>query len=223
MAAPTPIDANPLASRHPDPSRPSRIPRVPNEPSPISRHLPPRHPHPAQPPACAKTSLPNEPKAPFIFNNMHSYDEPNEPKQLKPAPHGPKSLCYPKFPGGVLMRTFFLCLIAAAAHAATTVYQASVDQLTVVHGAAAADSAIRHTAPKSLRVEPGGQFSDALVRSAPVALTIGKRYELSAWVRTENLTVRDTGRSPIATGAALSMASMPFDVHSESLARSEEH
>jgi len=114
------------------------------------------------------------------------------------------------------MRTFFLCLIAAAAHAA--VYQASVDQLTVVHGAAAADSAIHHSAPKSLRVEPGGQYPDALVRSAPVSLTIGKRYELSAWVRTDNLTVRDTDRSPIATGAALSMASMPFDVHSESLA-----
>ena len=116
------------------------------------------------------------------------------------------------------MRTISLCLIAAAAHAATTVYQASVDQLTVVHGTAAADSAIHHTAPKSLRVEPGGPYPDALVRSAPVALTIGKRYELSAWVRTESLTVRDTARSPIATGAALSMASMPFDVHSESLA-----
>src|SRR5664280_373211 len=116
------------------------------------------------------------------------------------------------------MRTFFLCLTAVAAHAATTVYQASVDQLTVVHGAAAADSAIHHAAPKSLRVEPGGQYPDALVRSAPVSLTIGKRYELSAWVRTENVTVRDTDRSPIATGAALSMASMPFDVHSETIA-----
>jgi hypothetical protein len=116
------------------------------------------------------------------------------------------------------MRAFFLCLIAVASHAATSVYQASVEQLTVVHGTAAADSAIHHTAPKSLRVEPGGQYADALVRSAPVALTIGKRYELSAWVRTENLTVRDTDRSPIATGATLSMASMPFDVHSESLA-----
>src|ERR1035437_9858765 len=125
-------------------------------------------------------------------------------------------LCYPKCPGGPSMRTFFLCLIAVAAHAA--VYQASVDQLTVVHGAAAADSAIHHSAPKSLRVEPGGQYPDALVRSAPVSLTIGKRYELSAWVRTDNLTVRDTDRSPIATGAALSMASIPFDVHSETLA-----
>ena len=99
------------------------------------------------------------------------------------------------------MRTFSLCLMAVAAHAATTVYQASVDQLSVVHGAAAADSAIHHAAPQSLRVEPGGQYSDALVRSVPVSLAIGKRYELSAWVRTENLTVRDTGRSPIATGA----------------------
>jgi hypothetical protein len=116
------------------------------------------------------------------------------------------------------MRAILLCLIAVAANAATTVYQASVEQLTVVHGTAVADAAIRHTAPKSLRVEPGGQYADALVRSAPVALTIGRRYELSAWVRTESLTVRDTGRSPIATGAALSMASMPFDVHSESLA-----
>ena len=116
------------------------------------------------------------------------------------------------------MRTFSLCLMAVAAHGATTIYQASVDQLSVVHGAAATDSAIHHAAPQSLRVEPGGRYSDALVRSVPVSLAIGKRYELSAWVRTENLTVRDTGRSPIATGAALSMASMPFDVHSESLA-----
>ncbi len=116
------------------------------------------------------------------------------------------------------MRIVYLSLIAVAAHAATTVYQASVDQLTVVHGAAAADSAVHHAAPKSLRVEPGGQYPDAIVRSAPVSLTIGKRYELSGWVRTDNLTVRDTDRSPIATGAALSMASMPFDVHSETLA-----
>ncbi len=116
------------------------------------------------------------------------------------------------------MRTIFLCLIAVASHAATTIYQASLDQLTVVHGAAAADADVHHSAPKSLRIEPGGQYPDAQVRSAPVSLTVGKRYELSGWVRTENLTVRDTDRSPIATGAALSMASMPFDVHSETIA-----
>ena len=46
---------------------------------------------------------------------------------------------------------------------------------------------------------------------------IGKRYELTGWIRTEQLNVRDLDRSPIATGASLSMASMPFDVHSESV------
>ena len=50
-----------------------------------------------------------------------------------------------------------------------------------------------------------------------MTLTVGKSYELSAWVRTENLEVRDVDRSPIATGASIGMASMPFDVHSESL------
>src|ERR1019366_3205870 len=145
MAAPTHIDASPLATRQRGLNRPSRTTPVPNEPSPISGHLHLRHPHPAQPPLeCASASLPNEPKASFIFKNIHSYDEPNEPKQLKPAPRAPRSLCYPKFPGGVPMRTISLCLIAVAAHAATTVYQASVDQLTVVHGTVAADSAIHH-------------------------------------------------------------------------------
>src|SRR3954449_6874762 len=109
------------------------------------------------------------------------------------------------------MRTLAF-LAAVAAHAAT-VYQPTLDNLAIVHGAAVPDAAIHRTAPRSLRVEPGGQYPDALIRSAAVNLTIGKRYELSGWVRTESLTVRDTDRSPIATGAALSMASMPFDVH----------
>ena len=56
------------------------------------------------------------------------------------------------------------------------------------------------------------------MQSAPIALTIGKSYELTGWIRTDKLTVRDLDRSPIATGAALSMASLPFDVQSESLA-----
>src|SRR5437868_3411452 len=112
------------------------------------------------------------------------------------------------------MRVLTLFLAAIAAHAATTVYQASLDSLSIVHGAATPDAAVHRTASRSLRVEPGGQYPDAIVRSAAVNLTIGKRYELSGWVRTENLVVRDTDRSPIATGAALSMASMPFDVHS---------
>ncbi len=120
-----------------------------------------------------------------------------------------------------------ICLLAAcllatgAAQAATTVYQASFDQpnhgWSVIHGAALADASIHHGTGKSLRIEPGGQAPDAIVRSAPVSLTIGKRYELSGWVRTDSLTVRDLDRSPIAVGAAISMASMPFDVHSTSL------
>lgn len=71
----------------------------------------------------------------------------------------------------------------------------------------------KHT---SLRVEAAGE-SGAFIRSTPVNLTVGKRYELSGWVRTENLKVHDVDRSPIATGASFGMASMPFDVHSESL------
>jgi Phospholipase B len=110
-----------------------------------------------------------------------------------------------------------LALFLATAAQAATVYQASLDNLTVLHGTATPDVAVHRAAPRSLRVESGGQYPDAIVRSAPVNLTIGKRYELSGWVRTQDLKVRDTDRSPIATGAALSMASMPFDVHSASL------
>lgn len=120
------------------------------------------------------------------------------------------------------MSRLAVCLLAAvAAQAATTVYEASFDQpnhgWTTVHGATSADASIHHGTGKSLRVEPGGPSPDGLVRSAPVSLTIGKRYELSGWVRTEAISVRDLDRSPIATGATLSMASMPFDVHSASL------
>src|SRR6516165_12822890 len=110
------------------------------------------------------------------------------------------------------MRAFVSGLICVfAATAATTVYEAPLDQLTVIHGTAAPDAAVRHESSRALRVEPGKQGMDAVVRSTPVNLTIGKRYELTGWVRTENVTVRDTDRSPIATGATLAMASMPFD------------
>ncbi len=117
----------------------------------------------------------------------------------------------------------FVCwlLAAAAAFAASPVYQVSLDQpqsYTVLRGAATADSAAMHNSHRSLRVEPGGALPDAAVRFAPVALSIGKRYELSGWVKTESLEVRDLDRSPIATGAVLTMASMPFDVHSTSVA-----
>src|SRR5581483_6165941 len=113
------------------------------------------------------------------------------------------------------------CLFSTiAAYAATPLFQASFEKpnqgWSVVRGAAAPDSAVLHGNNRSLRLE-GAKDSDALVRFAPVSLTIGKRYELSGWVRTEDLSVRDLDRSPIAIGAALSMSSMPFDVHSSSL------
>ncbi len=113
------------------------------------------------------------------------------------------------------------CLFSTvAAYAATPLFQASFEKpnqgWSVVRGAAAPDSAVLHGNNKSLRLE-GAKDSDALVRFAPVSLTIGKRYELSGWVHTEDLAVRDLDRSPIAIGATLSMASMPFDVHSTSL------
>ncbi|MBZ5624350.1 MAG: hypothetical protein LAQ69_37490 [Acidobacteriia bacterium] len=114
------------------------------------------------------------------------------------------------------------CLFAAlAAHAATPLFQTSFEKpnqgWTVVRGSAAPDAAVLHGANKSLRLESAGSASDAVVRFTLIPLTIGKRYELSGWVRTEGLTVRDLDRSPIAIGAALTMASMPFDVHSASL------
>lgn len=98
----------------------------------------------------------------------------------------------------------------------TTTNDTTWKKWDAVRGAAQADSAVHRDGRASLRLESNG--GDAYVTSAPVPLKIGRQYELSGWVRTEGVTVRDVERSPIASGATLSMASMPFDVHSESLA-----
>jgi hypothetical protein len=87
---------------------------------------------------------------------------------------------------------------------------------TVVRGVATADKTVTRGGRVSLRVE-AARSEDAAVRSPAIPLTIGKRYEISAWVCTEGLEVSDLGRSPIAEGAMISMASTPFDVHSEAL------
>ncbi|MGH9407469.1 MAG: C45 family autoproteolytic acyltransferase/hydrolase [Terriglobia bacterium] len=112
-------------------------------------------------------------------------------------------------------------VMAAAAQGGTPLFQTSFgegDQTwAVVRGSAEVDSRVLHDGRSSLRVERGAASEDACVRLAPVDLTTGKRYELSGWVRTENLEVRDLDRSPIAVGATLTMASMPFDVHAASL------
>src|ERR1700757_573679 len=98
------------------------------------------------------------------------------------------------------MLRFALCaLLAASAYAGSPLFQASFDNAgsawTAVHGTANVDSSVQRDGRKSLRVEPGTS-QDASIRSSPISLTIGKRYELNGWVRTEGLEVRDLDRSP---------------------------
>jgi hypothetical protein len=118
--------------------------------------------------------------------------------------------------------SFLLAFLAAISPltAGTPFFRPSVERgatgWTADRGAMAVDAAVAHEGSPSLRVEPRN-FGDACVRSASVSLHIGKSYELSGWVRTEDVRVRDLDRSPIAIGAALTMASMPFDVHSAAL------
>ena len=121
-----------------------------------------------------------------------------------------------------MSRLLLCCLLTAPLiQAATPVFQASFEKSgqnwTAISGAATSDSTVLRGDHKSLRLEPTQTGSAPVVRFAPVALTIGKRYELSGWVRTEDLAVKDLDRSPIAVGAALTMASMPWDVHSASV------
>ena len=120
------------------------------------------------------------------------------------------------------MRALILCLaLYAPLQAASPLFESSFEHSdagwTTLRGAATPDPAVTFQNHKSLRVEPGPAARDAAIASAPIPLTIGKRYELTGWIRTDKLAVRDLDRTPIAIGAALTMASMPFDVHSESI------
>ncbi len=87
---------------------------------------------------------------------------------------------------------------------------------TVASGSAAADAKVAREGKSSLRLG-ADKFAEVRVESPALELRIGKRYEVTAWVRTEGLEVRDVDRTPIAVGATLSMASLPFDYHSESV------
>ena len=111
-------------------------------------------------------------------------------------------------------------LLAGALLDAGTPFRPAIERgatgWTAERGVLAVDASVSHESAASLRVEPGSS-TDACVRSAPVSLRIGRSYEVSGWVRTEDVQVRDLDRSPIAVGAALTMASMPFDVHSAAL------
>ncbi len=63
---------------------------------------------------------------------------------------------------------------------------------------------------RSLRLEAGLEGAEATVQSEPVKLAVGQLYRLSAWIRTEGVTVDREARYPTALGACLSMASFPF-------------
>jgi len=120
------------------------------------------------------------------------------------------------------MLRLICCLIAAlGAQAGGSSHPVSTGKSDsgwrVVRGMAAPDSGVTHDDKISFRLEAAANSPDACVRSAPLSLAIGKLYELSGWVRTENLTVRDLDRCPIGSGATLTMASMPFDVRSTSV------
>ena len=112
-------------------------------------------------------------------------------------------------------------LIASIAQASNPIFQTSFQNRardwTAERGTATLDTSVMHDKSPSLRVERDAAAQDACVRLAPITLVLGKRYELTGWIRTEGLEVRDLDRSPIAVGATLTMASMPFDVHSASL------
>lgn len=118
----------------------------------------------------------------------------------------------------IVMRLLLCLCVAIELQAAASLFQdQSGNAWTAVHGTVVTDDAVRHNDRPALRAEASSSSPNAIARSSPVRLTVGKTYEVSGWVRTENLSVRDLDRSPIASGAALTMESMPFDVHSPSL------
>jgi hypothetical protein len=79
------------------------------------------------------------------------------------------------------MRQSLICLVFVPLLSAATPFQASFESSN--HGwsalrvAATPDGSIAYESHKSMRVEPSPS-GDAAVRSAPITLTIGKRYEL---------------------------------------------
>ena len=117
------------------------------------------------------------------------------------------------------------CLLAATLLYGGTPFRPSIERgatgWTADRGQLTVDTSVSHANDKALRVESGAS-PDASIHSAPVSLRIGRSYELTGWVRTENLAVRDLDRSPIAVGATLTMDSMPFDVHSAAVGGSRD-
>ncbi|MBI4893203.1 MAG: hypothetical protein HY821_21445 [Acidobacteria bacterium] len=104
-----------------------------------------------------------------------------------------------------------ILILAAAVWMAPAEWQAQ-------HGSAAQDAAVQREGRASVRIEAGAAGSEALVRGRQMSLKVGQRYKLEGWLKTQGLTVGTGDRSSVPTGAALSMASMPWDMHTTSLA-----
>jgi hypothetical protein len=71
-------------------------------------------------------------------------------------------------------------------------------------------------APVSVTAPPGG--GETTVLSAPVKLSVGRLYRISAEVETRGVTVDPVGRYPTPVGACIAMKSFPFTNCSASLA-----
>ncbi len=116
---------------------------------------------------------------------------------------------------GLAVLAFLTCLSALP----RTLYDSSADSSfrswDALRGTANRDETVTRENRPSLRIE--STAADAYVLSEPLQLTIGKRYSLTGWIKTNALRVTDAGRTPVAVGAALSMASMPWDMHSASV------
>lgn len=86
-------------------------------------------------------------------------------------------------------------LIASIAQASNPVFQGAFQNRTrnwtAERGTATLDASVVHDKGPSLRVERDATVQDACVRLAPITLVLGRRYELSGWIRTEGLEVRD--------------------------------
>jgi len=87
-----------------------------------------------------------------------------------------------------------------------------------VRATASADTRVLRDGKPSLRVEAGSSPADALIRGRNLQLTPGKRYRLEGWLRTEDLRISGGDRTTVPTALSLSMASMPWDVHTDSVA-----
>ena len=89
---------------------------------------------------------------------------------------------------------------------------------TPVRATAVSDASVLHQGKPSLRIEPGAAPSEAIIRGRSLRLSVGKRYRLEGWLRTQSLSIPEGDRTTVPTGLALAMASMPWDVQTASLA-----